>query len=78
MTFEFAAKSGKIVYCYEYIVNCFDNLILKYLSSEYVMRFSFISNSFEYLFHIGQVGMTSLQVNCSLTEVNASVFIAVF
>ena len=27
---------------------------------------------------IGQVGMTSLQVNCSLTEVNASVFIAVF
>ena len=29
-------------------------------------------------FLIGQVGMTSLQVNCSLTEVNASVFIAVF
>ena len=28
--------------------------------------------------YIGQVGMTSLQVNCSLTEVNASVFIAVF
>ena len=27
---------------------------------------------------IGQVGMTSLQVNCSLAEVNASVFIAVF
>ena len=27
---------------------------------------------------IGQVGMTSPQVNCSLTEVNASVFIAVF
>ena len=27
---------------------------------------------------IGQVGMTSLQVNCSLTEVNTSVFIAVF
>ena len=25
-----------------------------------------------------QVGMTSLQVNCSLTEVNASVFIAAF
>ena len=28
--------------------------------------------------YIGQVGMTSLQVNCSLAEVNASVFIAVF
>ena len=28
--------------------------------------------------NIGQVGMTSLQVNCSLAEVNASVFIAVF
>ena len=27
--------------------------------------------------HIGQVGMTSLQVNCSLDEVNASAFIAV-
>ena len=27
---------------------------------------------------IGQVGMTSLQVNCSQAEVNASVFIAVF
>ena len=27
---------------------------------------------------IGKVGMTSLQVNCSLAEVNASVFIAVF
>ena len=27
---------------------------------------------------IGQVGMMSLQVNCSLAEVNASVFIAVF
>ena len=27
---------------------------------------------------IGQVGMTSLQVNCSLAKVNASVFIAVF
>ena len=27
---------------------------------------------------IGQVGMTSLQVNCSLAEVNASVFIALF
>ena len=27
---------------------------------------------------IGQVGMTSLQVNCSLAEVNALVFIAVF
>ena len=27
---------------------------------------------------IGQVGMTSLQVNCSLAEVNASVFIPVF
>ena len=27
---------------------------------------------------IGQVGMTSLQLNCSLAEVNASVFIAVF
>ena len=27
---------------------------------------------------IGLVGMTSLQVNCSLAEVNASVFIAVF
>ena len=26
---------------------------------------------------IGQVGMTSLQVNCSLAKVNASVFIAV-
>ena len=26
----------------------------------------------------GEVGMTSLQVNCSLAEVNASVFIAVF
>ena len=28
--------------------------------------------------YIGQVGMTSLQVNCSLAEVNASVFITVF
>ena len=27
---------------------------------------------------IGQVGMTSLQVNCSQAEVNASVFIPVF
>ena len=27
---------------------------------------------------IGEVGMTSLQVNCSIAEVNASVFIAVF
>ena len=27
---------------------------------------------------IGQVGMTSLQVNWSLAEVNASVFMAVF
>ena len=27
---------------------------------------------------IGEVGMTSLQVNCSQAEVNASVFITVF
>ena len=33
---------------------------------------------FKALVVIGQVGMTSLQVNCSLTEVNASVFTAVF
>ena len=40
----------------------------------------FVSNWYSVSFadSIGQVGMTSLQVNCSLAEVNASVFIAVF
>ena len=34
--------------------------------------------SLYFLLSIGQVGMTSLQINCSPPEVNASVFIAVF
>ena len=42
-------------------------------TSIYINCFLIICN-----FAIGQVGMTSLQVNCSLAEVNASVFIAVF
>ena len=55
--------------------NANDGIVIKILCSSlitYFYRNIFIQKA------IGQVGMTSLQVNCSLAEVNASVFIAVF
>ena len=58
--------------------------ICGYAKSGFLLLSIVFANFFKFLpllsklILIGQVGMTSLQVNYSLTEVNASVFIAVF
>ena len=58
-------------------LNIFIKNVNKHIRMPSFKVFKDITNSIV-VSSIGQVGMTSLQVNCSLAEVNASVFIAVF
>ena len=59
----------------DFICSSYDNVSLSFDSNNNITEHYIV---YEISNAIGQVGMTSLQVNSSLAEVNASVFIAVF